>query len=264
MDPNAHRSRGRNDEADAYGRRRFFALVAGLGVIGLLAWACSGVASGGGSSRGAGVSGHASSAAYGSAAGGQQAGGAAVPALSPSAQPTVSVSLPSPSPPISVSPVQRSSAPSTPAASSAAPAGHSHPAKAAAGTGTGACPAADIVLTLLASKASYAPNETPTFQIDIVSTDVAACTIDLGPEALRVVIMHGNQQAWNSGACLNGATSHVSDLRRGVPVVMSMAWNRHLTKPGCPMTIVAATHRTYVAVAQGGGAQSPAQSFKLR
>ena len=50
MDPNAHRSGGRPG-ADAYWQRRFFTLLAGLGVIGLLAWACSGVASGGNSSH---------------------------------------------------------------------------------------------------------------------------------------------------------------------------------------------------------------------
>ena len=107
------------------------------------------------------------------------------------------------------------------------------------------------------------PHDLPAFQIDIVSTDTATCTIDTGPEALRVVVMHGSQVAWNSGACLHGASPHVISLRRGVPVVMSIAWNRHLTVTGCPPTIMAATNRTYMAVAQAAGAQSPWQSFRL-
>ena len=41
----------RNAEADAYWQRRFFTLIGGLAVIGLVAWAVSGVASGGKSSN---------------------------------------------------------------------------------------------------------------------------------------------------------------------------------------------------------------------
>src|ERR1700760_1546892 len=54
MDPNAHRSGGRRPGADAYWQRRFFTLLAGLAVIGLLAWAASGMASGGSSAHGSG------------------------------------------------------------------------------------------------------------------------------------------------------------------------------------------------------------------
>jgi hypothetical protein len=129
--------------------------------------------------------------------------------------------------------------------------------------GAGPCAAADIVLTLVASKASYSPHDLPVFQIDVVSTSAATCMIDTGPGALRVVVLHGGQVAWNSGACLHGASRHVISLRRGVPVVTSIGWNRHLTVTGCPATVMAATNRTYTAVAQAAGAQSPGQAFRL-
>jgi hypothetical protein len=119
------------------------------------------------------------------------------------------------------------------------------------------------VLTLVASKASYSPHDLPLFQVDVVSTSAAMCMIDTGPGALRVVVLHGGQVAWNSGACLHGASGHVISLRRGVPVVRPIAWNRHLTVAGCPATVMAATNRTYTAVAQAAGAQSPGQAFRL-
>ncbi len=265
MDPNAQRSRGRAREADAYWQRRFFTLVAGLGVIGLLAWACSGVAGGKPASPASG-SGQVSAAAYGSAAAGQPAGGrpaggagAASPAPSASSSVPVSASPGSPSASPAGSAAQRAASgrPATPASGT----GKSRPVQAAAGNA--ACPAAGIVLTLLASKPSYGPHDQPRFQIDVVSTDVPACTFDTGPEALRVVVMHGGQAAWNSGACLHGVPPHVISLRRGVPVVLSIAWDRRLTATGCRPTIMAATNRTYVAVAQAGAAQSPWQSFRL-
>ncbi len=248
MDPNARHGRGRAREADAYWQRRFFTLVAGLGVIGLLVWACSGVVGGKPDSHAAGSD---QAAAYGSAAAGQSAGTAGMPSRSASAQPTA---------PVSASPTAVPASPTTKSASASRSAGQRPPAK--AGTG-GACPAADIVLTLLANRASYRPHDVPAFQIDIVSTGTATCAVDTGPEALRVVVMHGSQVAWNSGACQHGASSHVISLRRGVPVVMSIAWNRRLTVTGCPTTIMAAANRSYTAVAQAAGAQSPGQSFEL-
>jgi hypothetical protein len=244
MDPNANRSRGRSPRADPYWQRRFFTLIAGLGVVGLLAWACSGVASGGNS---ASSSGRPSSAAYSSTSATPTSPAPSSP--SPSASPSRSLSLPA-TPKTSPSP------------SASSRAAQAKPAQKAA-AGPVACPAADLVLTLTASQTSYGSAATPAFQVDIVSTDAATCTLDTGPAALRLVVLHGSSVAYNSATCLHGARKHVVSLHRGVPVVTSMAWNKHETAPGCPTTVLAATNRTYVAVAQAGGAQSPQSSFRL-
>ena len=241
MDPNAHRSEGRRPGADAYWQRRFFTLLTGLGVIGLLAWACSGVASGGNSSHGAG-SGQPSAAAY-STATATPASPAPVspsPAVFPTAAPTSS-------PPASAS--------GRPAQARAKP-------KATA-TGPVACPAADLVLTVTPSAPSYGTKDTPAFQIDVVSTGTTSCTLDTGPAALRLEVLHGSSVAYNSTACLHGAKRHVISLRRGVPVITSMSWTKHQTATGCAKTVAAATNRTYSAVIQAGGAQSPRSSFRL-
>ena len=87
--------------------------------------------------------------------------------------------------------------------------------------------------------------------------------IDSGPGALRVVVLHGGQVGVQFGRLPHGASRHVIRLRRGVPVVTSIAWNRHLIAAGCPATVMAATNRTYGAVAQAAGAQSPGQAFRL-
>ena len=120
------------------------------------------------------------------------------------------------------------------------------------------------MLTLLASKPSYGPRAQPRFQIEIVSTGATACAFDLGPASLRVVVTHGGEIVWNSGACPRDAASRVTRLRRGVPVAVSVVWNRSLTVAGCPTTVMAASQRTYVAVAQSGTAQSPGQAFRLK
>jgi hypothetical protein len=120
------------------------------------------------------------------------------------------------------------------------------------------------VLTLLPSKASYGPHAMPTFRIDVVSTDNAICTFGIGSKSLRVVVTHGSQLAWNSGACLRAAASRVTRLRRGVPVVVPVVWNRHLNAEGCSASVLAASPRTYVAAAQSGAVESPGRAFRLK
>ena len=244
MDPNAHRSGGRSPGADAYWQRRFFTLLAGLGVIGLLAWAASGMIGGGNSAHAAG-SGQPSSAAYSTptAAPTSPAPVSSAPSASPTAAPSASAT---PSPSTSVS----------------ARAAQAKPRQKAA-TGPVACPAADLLLTVTPRAASFGSKAAPAFQIDIVSTDTSPCHLDTGPAALRLEILHGSSVAYNSAVCLNGAKRHVISLRRGVPVITSMTWDKHETVNGCLSTVAAATNRTYSAVIQAGGAQSPRSSFRL-
>jgi hypothetical protein len=257
MDPNALRSRGRNGEADAYWRRRFFTLVAGLGILGLLAWATSGAVGGKTAHQTAGSgqsgNGNVSAAAYGSAAPGQPAGTAGTPSALPSAQ--GSVSLPaSPTPSATASQAQKKPAAGQPAKVKAKP----------AGPPGGVCPAQDIVLTLSVSKPAYARGARPVFLIDIVSTDAAACAFDTGRKSLRVVITGGTRATWDSGACLRGATAHVEHLRRGVPSVVSIVWDRRLRPAACTTAEVAAPAGRYEAMAVDGSAVSPARAFTLR
>ncbi len=255
MDPNAQSNEEQDAPADAYWRRRFFALVGGLGVVGLLIWACSGLVGGKPASQatGTGQAGKAAAAAYGSGA-----------ATSPAARPGVTSPAPS-----ATSSGLASGAPASPTTSPARSARSAARAGPSGGTGrattaASTCPAADIVLTLLPSKASYGPHDMPTFQIDVVSTDNATCTFGIGPRSLRVVVTHGSQLAWNSGACLQNAASRVIQLHRGVPVVVPVGWNRHLNAGGCLATVLAASPRTYVAAAQSGAAESPGRAFRLK
>jgi hypothetical protein len=119
------------------------------------------------------------------------------------------------------------------------------------------------VLTVTPSRTSYGTGDTPAFQVDIVSTDTTPCNLDTGPAALWLEVRHGSTVAYNSAVCLRGAKRHVISLRRGVPVITSMSWNKHQTVTGCLTTVTAATNRTYSAMIQAGGAHSPRASFRL-
>jgi hypothetical protein len=262
MDPNARRSRGRNAEADAYWRRRFFTLVAGLGVLGLLAWATTGAVGkpahqpGGPGSSGIG---NQSVAAYGSAVPGQPTGVAGQPAGvagSPTSLPSAQASVPLAA---SATPSATASAKAPQAQKKAAPSQQAN-SKAAGG----GCPARDIVLTLAVSKTVYRGRALPAFQIDVVSTNPGPCAFNAGRTALRVLITGGTRATWDSGACLRGATPHVENLQRGVPSVASIVWDRHLRPAGCTTPEVTAPAGRYQVIAVSGSVVSPAKTFVLR
>lgn len=253
MNPNAPRSRSRNVEADAYWRRRFFTLAAGLGVLGLLAWAFSG---GGGTPHqtAAGSAGGGNvPAAYGTSVPGQPAGTAITPTANPDQASIPLSSSPTASPTPSAAKTHKSTA---------ASATHQRE-KPKTPAGQHGCPARDIVLTLLAGKSDYGPGQAPKFQVDIVSTDAAECTLNVGRESLRILITSGSRADWDSGACLRGATARAETLRRGIPSVVSIVWDRKLRAGGCSEGMVTAGNGRYVAMAVIGSVTSQAKGFRL-
>lgn len=248
-----------------YWRRRFFVLVAGLGMVALLFWAFSGPGGGQHSSATARTSGAAQPgggaggpvpAAYGSTAASPPAGDTA----SPSASPSASVS-PSASPSASAGKDKNAGKDTSTAAKA-----KGRPAP---------CPAADIVLSLFTSKTSYSAHETPEFRIDVVSTDAAACTFGTGPADLHLVIKSGSSVVWDSAACPHSAGTRAADtqavtLQRGVPASVPVTWDRLLSSHGCGSRQDPARSGTYVAVAesiqktQDGTLDSQPLTFGLR
>ena len=251
MDPITSRNRNRSASADAYWRRRLFALAAGLAVLGLLAWAVGGTA------------GAHPTAATTPLHHNHHARHPSPPAAGATPAPTAS---PSPSP----SPTPRSSrhAPDGKHKSQAAKPKPSHtPAAAAAGTQSpgGGCQAADVVLTLTASSNSYGRAARPEFDLDVVSTASRTCTFNVGTRHLTVLIESGGVRVWNSADCAgkSGASS-VAKLKRGVPLQLQVSWDRLLSSPGCRMPRAAARPGTYTVTASAGQLHSHTLVFVLR
>jgi hypothetical protein len=182
-----------------YWRRRFVALVAGFGVLAVVAWAFSGALAVGRSTPSpAAVKGH-----------GGQHGGSGAPAgghspaagvSSPAAQPSASAS-PSPSP-------SRTHHP------------HHHVA-----AGHQACPASAVVLSLVTTQSRYRPGQLPTFDLQVVST-AHRCTFNVGRQHLELRIVSGDARVWSSADCAAGAASKVIKLAKGVPAVVPISWHR--------------------------------------
>ncbi len=226
------------------------ALVAGLGLIGLLAWAFAG---GGGkpatAPTGSSRTYHlvpAAAASSGAAASRSEAASRHAAASSASARPLAS-GLPSPS--------------ATPAAS---PGG-----SASAGledgqlTSAGLCAPGTVVLSVFSTKRSYSGGQDPKFAVYAVSTAAGVCTFDLGPGKLRLEVMSSGRVIWDSGDCARSASTWTARLSRGVPVLESITWNRTITLPGCVTLASSARAGAYQAQAWTASVSSAVLSFRL-
>ena len=238
----------------AYWRHRFLFLCAGVVALGACAWLLPGARQANSTSAAARDSLAAAAtrqslpaAAYG------PAWSSPAPTPSPSPSPTGSAKLTEKTnnlPKISASYHPRPT--ESPTASSTA-----------GGNAGAACPAADIVLSLFPSHASYDQKARPSFNVYAVSTAATGCTLTYGSGAVQVIVTNHGRIVWNSAACDPPAAKKVQ-FTLGVPQVLTLTWNRKAASPaGCAGSLPAGFSGTLRAVAMSHGQSSPARTFKF-
>jgi hypothetical protein len=211
--------------ATTYWRRRFITLVLAMSVLVLVAWAFSGAVGG-------------SAPANPAATARSLNGGPTRHATSPAGSASHTTGT-SPSP----GPTTHGPEPSS--------------------TGLLPCPAGAVVLSLFSGRSSYSAGQTPEFDVDVVSTASQACTFDIGSAHVTLRISAGALPVWTSGECAGGEASLVTELRRGVPTVVSVGWDGRHSTPGCPVPGARAAYGSYTAVAADGSLRSNALVFRI-
>ncbi|TDB90424.1 hypothetical protein [Actinomadura sp. 7K534] len=119
----------------------------------------------------------------------------------------------------------------------------------------GPCTDGDLVYTMSAPQDTFAGSERPQFRVTVVNTGKGSCTFDTG--SLNVRITSGSDDIWSSTECRRGDSSKKT-LRRGIPHVETVTWNR---ERGCDGGDPARPG-TYVADLKGKKAKK--QVFHLR
>lgn len=233
-----------------YWRRRFLALVAGLAILAVIAWAFSGVVGGESPAASSGhAPGHGARPGRAALAGSRSAG-------TSDSRGAVKASPPSPG---ASSPANADS--TTPASPSPEPRQAAGPVP--PGSAKAACKPGDVVLSLFSSQASYGPGQLPEFDVDVVSTAARTCAFNVGPGFLAVVITADGKRIWSSADCVAGQGSLLTDLARGVPTVLPLSWDRETSAPGCKATSRQVATRSLAAAASDGGQSSNSVTFTL-
>jgi hypothetical protein len=225
-----------NPQAATYWRRRFVALLIGLAVLALIAWAFSGTIGGGGGDTGSGGTpqGQGGVGVTGAGLAGTGHGGTSGSA---GAQGSAAQAG------LGGTPTRRAVM---------AAAGKPRP-----------CPVGVVVLSLVSSQVSYGIGQLPQFSVNIVATAQQTCTFNVGARHVALVIHSGSVRVWSSADCAQGAGSLVSDLQRGVPTSLVISWNRRASSPSCSLPPARMPAGTYSATAIDGALRSNAVTFRI-
>lgn len=206
-------------DVEAYWRRRVYVLAGGIALIGLVAWACSG-------------SDHKKSTAQVRDAAATSSPQAALPATGAGATPTPAVTVT-----VTATPTTK-------------------PAKKQSGD---RCDPADVVVGVTPNATVFTGKQHPSFALSVVNTGRRACTFDVGPKALLIRVSSGADRVWSSDRCVDRAVPNLQMLKRGVPYLATLDWDRRR----CDSDTHAAPG-TYVIAVGAPGIGTQREVFRLR
>ncbi|HUC56547.1 MAG TPA: hypothetical protein VMA95_04045 [Streptosporangiaceae bacterium] len=125
------------------------------------------------------------------------------------------------------------------------------------------CARRNIVLSIFTGQTQFGPGQTPAFDVNVVSTQIPECTFNIGSQHLALVIREGPALIWNSADCAAGAGELDAALKRGVPTVLAISWNRQTSAPGCSVRTTRVPPGVYTAYATEGDITSQPVTFRL-
>jgi hypothetical protein len=119
------------------------------------------------------------------------------------------------------------------------------------------------VLSLFASQTQFGPRQVPAFDVNVVSTQSAECSFNIGSQHIALVIKEGPALIWSSADCAAGTAGLIAALRRGVPTVLTVSWDRRTSAPGCSGRSTQVPPGDYTAYATDAGLISAPVNLRL-
>lgn len=121
------------------------------------------------------------------------------------------------------------------------------------------CDEQDVVVALTPDKQVFQAKERPHFRVSVVNTGRRSCTFDVGARALRLRITSGSDPVWSSDRCAAGTASDLQLLRRGIPYIADLTWDRRRCDGASQ-----AMPGVYVITVKAPGVRTDRQVFRLR
>ncbi|MEU6219918.1 hypothetical protein ABZ845_20735 [Streptomyces sp. NPDC047022] len=137
-----------------------------------------------------------------------------------------------------------------------------------AGTGSSLpnCTPSAVQLTLKSEHNSYAPGDTPTFELVARNSSVNDCKVDLGPKSAVLTITQAgsDDDVWSSSDCPGGSGSILFRVPANAQTVYTVKWDRKKSAPDCATPPPgSASPGTYLVEAQAPGFPKSQTSFVL-
>ncbi|WP_066366256.1 hypothetical protein [Herbidospora mongoliensis] len=126
------------------------------------------------------------------------------------------------------------------------------------------CSPKNLVVSLTAGREIYTGADRPGFMLTVVNTAKSPCKVDVGPRALEMRITSGPARIWSTADCVAGSGIDRQTLKRGIPYVRPIEWDRNRSGDSCAAKTSVAGKGTYVAIARAGNLRSQKNVFHLR
>lgn len=125
------------------------------------------------------------------------------------------------------------------------------------------CVAEQLQVVATADAGSYAAGTTPQLGVSVRNTGAVACTVDLGAEAVELLVVSGEDRIWSSQDCPDGAATSVVTVAAQGEQAVATGWPRQRSASGCPDELVEPRAGTYQLTASVAGTTSSPLSFGL-
>jgi hypothetical protein len=126
-----------------------------------------------------------------------------------------------------------------------------------------ACRWDDVVTTLALDDDTYASGEEPRITLTLVNLGEQTCTVNVGPDAMQIIIMSGEDRIFSTADCEEGDRNE--ELEQGRPLILTFDWDRSRSWEDCRDTDRNAGSGTYYAELDAVyGNRAENQPFRLR
>jgi hypothetical protein len=95
------------------------------------------------------------------------------------------------------------------------------------------CGDAALQVTVVSDATSYAKGAAPRFTLSVVNRGTSSCRRALGPDAVELRVLSGEDRIWSSDDCSKGTGQGVLELAPGDARQLTVQWPGKRTKPGC-------------------------------
>lgn len=125
------------------------------------------------------------------------------------------------------------------------------------------CAPEQLQVVATADAGSYAAETTPQLGVSVRNTGAVSCSVDLGAEAVELLVVSGEDRIWSSQDCPDGAATSVVTVDAQGEQAVATGWTRQRSAPGCPGDLAEPRPGTYQLTASAAGTTSSPLSFGL-
>ena len=127
------------------------------------------------------------------------------------------------------------------------------------------CTDKELRLVVSADDTTYAVGSTPTFTLVVTNTSGTACTRDLGPTVVSILVVSGTARQWSSDDCQPASGHKPTVLAPGTATqVAQLPGSGKKSRVGCPSPRETASAGTYQVSGTVGSLTSARVVFRFR